>query len=165
VAHVYSAYDAAVIRSRAREFATSVVPDAFNREPRVVFSLTKVCFVGELLDAGFRPCRRGPFDCTQDRPLVSTKGPKTCVPSMFNSLRCKSFEGGSSLDLLSDPLSLVWQGARTAHTSLYGKDEQCRQTGWIDAQTREVILARTLRDESTDLSSRGLGQRPWAHLW
>jgi len=63
------------------------------------------------------------------------------------------------------PLSLVWQGARTAHTSLYGKDEQCRQTGWIDAQTREVIPARTLRDESTDLSSRGLGQRPWAPLW
>lgn len=47
----------------------SIVPDAFNQEPRLVFSLTKVCFVGELLDAGFRPCRRG--------PLVSTKGPKT----------------------------------------------------------------------------------------
>ncbi len=85
------------------------------------------------------------------------KDPKPCTPSMFNSLRRKSFEWGSSLDLLSAPLSLVWQGARTAHTSLYGKDEQCRQTGWIDAQTREVILARTLRDESTDLSSSGLG--------
>jgi len=38
----------------------------------------------------------------------------------------------------------VWQGARTAHTPWYGKDEQRRQTGWIDAQTWEVILAGTL---------------------
>ncbi|MFB3115470.1 MAG: hypothetical protein ACE1ZW_05780, partial [Nitrospirales bacterium] len=28
--------------------------------------------------------------------------------------------------------------------SSYGKDEQRRQTGWIDAQTGEVILARAL---------------------
>ncbi len=64
---------------------------------------------------------------------------------MFNSLRRKSFEWGSRLDLLSDPLSLVWQGARTAYTSLYGKDEQRRQTGWIDAHIGEVILVRALR--------------------
>ncbi len=29
----------------------------------------------------------------------------------------------------------VWQGARTAHTPSYGKDEQRSQTGWIDSQT------------------------------
>jgi len=29
----------------------------------------------------------------------------------------------------------LWQGARTAHTPRYGKDEQRRQTRWIDAQT------------------------------
>ena len=39
--------------------------------------------------------------------------------------------------------TLVWQGARTAHTPRYGKDEQRRQAGWIDAQTGEGILART----------------------
>jgi hypothetical protein len=37
--------------------------------------------------AGFRPGGRGPFDRAQDRPFVSAKGPKTSVPSMFNSLR------------------------------------------------------------------------------
>jgi len=41
--------------------------------------------------------------------------------------------------------TLVWQGARTAHTLRYGKDEQRRQTGWIDAQTEEDIIARALR--------------------
>ncbi len=35
--------------------------------------------------------------------------------------------------------------ARGLRILLYGKDEQRRQTGWIDAQTGEVILARTLR--------------------
>ena len=39
----------------------------------------------------------------------------------------------------------VWQGVRTAHTLWYGKDEQRRQTGWIDTQTGEVIFARALR--------------------
>jgi len=39
----------------------------------------------------------------------------------------------------------VWQGRRTAHTPRYGKDEQRRQTGWIDAQAGEVIFARALR--------------------
>ena len=33
--------------------------------------------VWKLLDAGFRPCRRGPFDQTQGRLFVSTKVPKT----------------------------------------------------------------------------------------
>jgi len=32
--------------------------------------------------------------------------------------------------------------ARGLRILLYGKDEQRRQTGWIDAQTGEVILAR-----------------------
>ena len=41
--------------------------------------------------------------------------------------------------------TLVWQGARTAHTPWYGKDEQRRQAGWIDAQTGKGMLARTLR--------------------
>ena len=77
--------------------------------------------------------------------LFREKDPKPCEPSMFNSLRRKSFEWGSRLDLLSDPPSLVWQGARTAYTSLYGKDEQRRQTGWIDAHIGEVILVRALR--------------------
>jgi len=35
--------------------------------------------------------------------------------------------------------------ARGLRILLYGKDEQRRQTGWIDAQTGEVILARALR--------------------
>jgi len=39
----------------------------------------------------------------------------------------------------------VWQGTRTAHTHQYGKDEQRRQTGGIDAQTGEVIFARALK--------------------
>jgi len=34
--------------------------------------------------------------------------------------------------------------ARGLRILLYGKDEQRRQTGWIDAQTGEVILARAL---------------------
>ena len=36
--------------------------------------------------------------------------------------------------------------ARGLRILLYGKDEQRRQTGWIDAQTGEVILARALRN-------------------
>ena len=37
--------------------------------------------------------------------------------------------------------------ARGLRILLYGKDEQRRQTGWIDAQTWEVILARALKPE------------------
>ncbi len=59
--------------------------------------------------------------------LITTKG------SRKNNFTCLGAE------------TPVWQGARTAHTPRYGKDEQRRQTGWIDAQTGEVIFARTLR--------------------
>ncbi len=38
----------------------------------------------------------------------------------------------------------VWQGARTAHTDQYERDEQRRQTGWLDAKTWEVIFSRAL---------------------
>ena len=51
----------------------------------------------------------------------------------------------------------VWQGARTAHTPLYGKDEQRRQTGWIDTQTGEVILARTQRLFRFDINQKSNG--------
>ena len=34
----------------------------------------------------------------------------------------------------------VWYGARTAHTASYGKDEQRRQTGWIDAKHGKLFL-------------------------
>ena len=37
--------------------------------------------------------------------------------------------------------------ARGLRILLYGKDEQRRQTGWIDAQNGEVILARALSVE------------------
>ncbi len=39
----------------------------------------------------------------------------------------------------------AWQGARTAHTPRYEKDEQRRQMGWIHAPTGEVIFSRALR--------------------
>ena len=35
-----------------------------------------------------------------------------------------------------------------AQSISYGKDEERCQTGWIDAQTWEVILARTLRKKA-----------------
>ncbi len=51
----------------------------------------------------------------------------------------------------------VWQGARTAHTPLYGNDEQRCQTGWIVAQTWEVILARALRLFRFDINQKSDG--------
>ena len=48
--------------------------------------------------------------------------------------------------------TLVWQGARTAHTPWYGKDEQRRQTGWIDVQIGKLILGCALRKRSNGMT-------------
>jgi len=42
--------------------------------------------------------------------------------------------------------TLVWQGARTVHTPRMERTSNAAsQMEWIDAQTGEVIFARTLR--------------------
>jgi len=69
---------------------SQVIPNILHRESSLSVSLTKVGIdewsVGELLDAGFRPCRRG--------PLVSAKGPKTISA-------CARPQGGLSASALN----------------------------------------------------------------